>query len=191
MDEYFTVIDKPKAAEIKIKGSKFIAHIFNVENPDQAQSKYSKICEEYHDARHNCFAYRITDTEYRYSDDGEPAGTAGKPIFQIIIGKDLYYILIVVTRYFGGTKLGIGGLSRAYSCVAQKALSSIKIINTRRYTSTTIQIRYDQLNEIMNIINKFEGEIDKSDYAEQVTINLKIPRIKFSDFRREIDHIIK
>jgi uncharacterized YigZ family protein len=190
MDEYFTVIDKSKAAESKIKGSRFIAHVFHVENKKQVQLKYRNICKEYHDARHNCFAYRISDEDFRYSDDGEPAGTAGKPIFQVLKSKDLYQTLIIVTRYFGGIKLGTGGLSRAYSDACKEALSRVKIVTEVRYTATSIQIGYEQLTFITHLVSKYKGKIDRTDYGEKISLAVKIPRSVFSSFQKEINHIV-
>jgi uncharacterized YigZ family protein len=190
MDEYFTVIDKSKAFELKIKGSRFIAHVFHIENKKQVQLKYQNICKEYHDARHNCFAYRISDEDFRYSDDGEPAGTAGKPIFQVLKSKDLYQTLIIVTRYFGGIKLGTGGLSRAYSDACKEALSRVKIVTEVRYTATSIQIGYEQLKFIIHLISKYKGKINRTDYGEKISLAIKIPRSVFSSFQKEINHII-
>ncbi|MEJ2053208.1 MAG: YigZ family protein, partial [Calditrichaceae bacterium] len=92
--------------EIKVKGSKFISAVFPVSSKEEAETVYADIKKKYYDATHNCFAYRINANNFRYSDDGEPNGTAGKPILQIIDNKGMNEILCVVTRYFGGTKLG-------------------------------------------------------------------------------------
>jgi uncharacterized YigZ family protein len=191
MDNYYTVSDKSKAAELKIKGSRFITHIFHVENKNQVQSKYQSICTEYHDARHNCFAYRILEEEYRFSDDGEPSGTAGKPIFQVIKTRDLYQVLIVVTRYFGGIKLGTGGLARAYSEASKEGLNNVHIISEMQYTETNIQIGYDQFKSVSFLINKYDGKTDQINYGGKVTLAIKIPRSKFSNFQQEINHIIR
>ena len=191
MDEYFTITDKSKVVELKIKGSRFITHIFHVKDKEQVQQKYQTICKEYHDARHNCFAYRISEEEYRYSDDGEPSGTAGKPIFQVIKSRDLIQILVIVTRYFGGTKLGKGGLVRAYSDATKEALNNVKIITKIKYTATKISAEYDQLNDLMQIINKYSGKIENTGYGEKISLNIKIPSSKFSSFQGEINRIIR
>ena len=115
----FKTINKNTKAEIVEKKSKFIANVFYVESVEEAEEYVKKIKKQEHDAKHNCFAYIITDLEgntiQKSSDDGEPSGTAGAPMLKILTEKNLSNILVVVTRYFGGILLGTGGLVRAYS----------------------------------------------------------------------------
>lgn len=115
----FRTINKNTKAEIVEKKSKFIANVFYVEKVEQAEDYIKKIKKQYHDAKHNCFAYMITDLEgntvQKSSDDGEPSGTAGAPMLKILVEKKLSNILVIVTRYFGGILLGTGGLVRSYS----------------------------------------------------------------------------
>ena len=132
IDYYFTIKDVQRA-EIKIKSSKFIATVSSVNSLDNAIDFLSKIRAEFFDATHNCFAYRIgwDGSTFRASDDGEPSGSAGKPILFSIQKFDVSDVIVVVTRYFGGTKLGVGGLVRAYSDAAELALEKCEkqIIN--------------------------------------------------------------
>ena len=120
-------------AEIVEKKSRFIANIFYVETVDEAEEYIKQIKKEYHDAKHNCFAYAIETGNggiaVKYNDDGEPQGTAGAPILKMILEQGMSNILVVVTRYFGGILLGTGGLVRAYTGATECALNSAKIIN--------------------------------------------------------------
>ena len=122
----FKAIKENTSAKIIEKKSKFIANVFYVESIEEAEQYIKDIKKEYHDAKHNCFAYAIETPEggiaVKYNDDGEPQGTAGAPILKLILEKGLSNILVIVTRYFGGILLGTGGLVRAYSGVVEEAL---------------------------------------------------------------------
>jgi len=123
-DSYFT-IRHHSTNEIKIKGSRFIGNTKPVKNRDEADGFIAKISKQHHAATHNCFAYRIgcgSKTQTRFNDDGEPSGTAGRPILEVMTGRELTNLVCVVTRYFSGTKLGTGGLARAYTRCAAEAL---------------------------------------------------------------------
>lgn len=118
MNVQFKTINQNVTAEIVEKKSKFIANLVYVENSEQVEQELEKIRKKFHDAKHHCFAYRIQEENTvieRASDDGEPSGTAGSPMLQLLCKKELVNILVVVTRYFGGTLLGTGGLVRAYT----------------------------------------------------------------------------
>ncbi|RKY86388.1 YigZ family protein, partial [candidate division KSB1 bacterium] len=127
MGEYFT-IEKGSSVKTKVKGSIFIGNAFPVENKEDAVNKIKIVSKKYYDATHNPFAFKIETGDIRYSDDREPPGTAGKPILGVIEKFDLTNILIVISRYFGGIKLGKGGLSRAYKDCAEKTIQSTTII---------------------------------------------------------------
>ena len=185
-DEYRTVIAQPISYEIKIKGSKFIGHIFHVINKDQAESVYANIRRKYHDATHNCFAYRISPDEFRHSDDGEPSGTAGKPILQILENNDLSQTIIIVTRYFGGTKLGTGGLSRAYSESAKEVLEKTKIETKTRYITINVETTYDHLSLLLEFVNKYNGIVGKTEYSDKIIFCLQIPTTKLGRFKEDI-----
>jgi len=185
-DKFLTVSAQPVSTELKVKGSRFIAHVFHVINTEQANSVYSNIRRKYHDATHNCFAYRITQDEFRYSDDGEPSGTAGKSILQILDKNNLIQTIIIVTRYFGGTKLGTGGLSRAYSQVAAEALNQTNIEVKTRYVTITVESNYDYHSQLLDYVNRYKGIIGKTEYSDKITLCLQIPATRFNDFNSEI-----
>lgn len=172
--------------EIKVKGSKFIANTIPVKSKDEAEHSYIEIKKKYYDATHNCFAYRIDTNIFRYSDDGEPNGTAGKPILQMIDRKGLFEALCVVTRYFGGTKLGTGGLIRAYSDAAKEALNQVGIIKKTRSKKIKLIFSYDLENSVRKLLNSYQGKLDSSDYTDQIAMNVLIPESKVQLFKEEI-----
>jgi len=186
VDEYLTVSSQPVSSEIKVSDSKFIAQVFHVLNKHQAESVYSNIKRKYHDATHNCFAYRISADEFRYSDDGEPSGTAGLPIYKILENKNLSQTIIIVTRYFGGTKLGTGGLIRAYSDAALDVLSHTKTEIKIRYVTVTVETTYENMSLLLDIVNKYSGIIGKTEYTEKISFCLQIPTTKYEDFNKNI-----
>jgi uncharacterized YigZ family protein len=185
-DEYFTVSSQPVSAEIKVNDSKFIGHIFHVLTKHQAESVYANIKRKYHDATHNCFAYRISADQFRYSDDGEPSGTAGLPIYKILEKKDLLQTIIIITRYFGGTKLGTGGLIRAYTDAALNVLGKTKIERKIRYITVTVETSYDNMSLLLDFVNRSNGIIGKTEYAEKISFCLQIPTTKFEEFNKNI-----
>ncbi len=174
IDVYYTVKSAVRNA-IKVKSSDFIASVIPVTNVEQANNELSKIRTEFYDATHNCFAYKIGAKSdlYRYSDDGEPSGSAGKPIY-FAIGKFNYTdILVVVTRFFGGTKLGVGGLVRAYGEAAESALE----LCTREpiYLTDTFEIccEYTDVSIIKRLIADLSIESSET-YSENVIFKAKI-----------------
>ena len=184
--DIYYIPESPLEAELKVKGSKFIAGLIPVKSKEEAEQFYIEIKKKYHDATHNCYAYRIDANNFRYSDDGEPNGTAGKPILQMIDSRDLSQVLCVVTRYFGGTKLGTGGLIRAYSDAAKEALDKSKVIKKVRSKKIKLILNYDLENSVRNILNSYQGKLDESKYSEHIEMDLLIPESKANQFRDEI-----
>jgi uncharacterized YigZ family protein len=185
-DEYLTVSSQPVSSELKVNDSKFIGHVFHVLTKHQAESVYSNIKRKFHDATHNCFAYRISTDEYRYSDDGEPSGTAGLPIYNVLEKKNLSQTIIIVTRYFGGTKLGTGGLIRAYSDAALDVLGKTKIEVKVRYITVSVETNYENMSLLLDFVNKFNGIIGKTEYTEKISFCMQIPTTKFEEFNKNI-----
>jgi uncharacterized YigZ family protein len=191
MDQYLTIKTSTAPVEIAVKGSKFIGRAFPVEDRSDADNRCHRIKKQHHDASHNCYAYRMDEKEYRYSDDGEPSGTAGRPILKAIELHGLYRILIIVTRYFGGIKLGTGGLSRAYGDTASKVLQEAEIITRVMYITTALQTSYENQQMVNKFINKFEGTVAHTDYTDKIHVTVKIPRSKFGYFQTEIKRLIQ
>ena len=155
----FKTISEDMTAEIVEKKSKFIANIFYVENIEEAEAKLKEVKKKYYDARHNCFAYSIFTKEgvvNRFSDDGEPSGTAGAPMLNILTSKNLSNCLVIVTRYFGGILLGTGGLVRAYTGAVQEALSKIKEINKDIGIEVKFEITYSDLEKLKYYLKQNE-----------------------------------
>jgi uncharacterized YigZ family protein len=186
-DTFFTFEDKIQSIELKVKGSKFITSIIHTPNKIIADKKYQQIKKKYHDATHNCFAYRISENDFRYSDDGEPSGTAGLPIFKVLENHEIFEVLLVVTRYFGGTKLGTGGLARAYSDAALECMKSSRKIVKTKYVTINLQTTYNRYNELLRLVSKFNGKFKQSDYQDKIDLILQIPKSKFNLFQTEFD----
>ena len=148
--EQFKTIMQNVQVEIEEKKSRFIANVYYLENAEEAEEHLKQIRKKYFDARHNCFAYRILEengVREKQSDDGEPSGTAGAPMLNILQKNNLYNVLIVVTRYFGGTLLGTGGLVRAYSDATINALENAKVITQTKGYLIDVIIEYKDLEK--------------------------------------------
>lgn len=148
--EQFKTIMQNAQVEIEEKKSRFIANIYYIENAKEAEEHLKQIRKKYFDARHNCFAYRILEEDgvkEKQSDDGEPSGTAGAPMLNILQKNNLYNVLVVVTRYFGGTLLGTGGLVRAYSDATIKSLENAKVIIQTKGYLINVVIEYKDLEK--------------------------------------------
>mgnify|MGYP005789195213 CR=1 FL=1 len=173
----FRSIDKNAVAEIIEKKSKFIANVYPADNKDEAENILKQIRQRYHDAKHNSYAYIVENIE-KCSDDGEPSGTAGAPLLDILKNNNLNNVIIVVTRYFGGILLGTGGLVRAYTEAAKKALESTKIIEKEYGIRYWIEISYSNLKEIQYICKQLKIEIVNLEYKENVIVTLESNKLK-------------
>ena len=173
MSEYL-IVEAPGNSEIVEKKSRFIAHVFSVETEEQAIDYIEKIKKKYWDARHNCFAFVVGKNNeiQRFSDDGEPQGTAGKPILEVLINKNVRNTLIVVTRYFGGTLLGTGGLVRAYGLSARTGLENAEIKKVCAGIKMNIVADYNSIGKIKYIMGQMGINPDDEFYTENVTITV-------------------
>lgn len=168
----FKSIEKEAEAEIVEKKSRFIAQIFAVNSKEEAENVLSEVKKTYYDAKHNCYAY-IVDNIEKCSDDGEPSGTAGSPMLDLLKNNGLNNVIVVVTRYFGGTLLGTGGLVRAYTESAKKALENAKIIEKEYGIRYLVEISYRNIKEIQYICKQLEINIIDSEYGENVILTLE------------------
>jgi len=164
LNSYLTV-SQPATAELIEKKSRFIANIAPVSTEEEAQAFLDLIRKQYKDAGHNVYAYRVglKSEIVRCSDDGEPSGTAGKPVLEVIQGNDIKNVVVVVTRYFGGTLLGSGGLARAYSGAAKEGLLNAKVVERELRRKMVVTVGYD-------LSKKFQHEFKKSDYILSDTV---------------------
>jgi uncharacterized YigZ family protein len=184
-DFYFTV-SNPASVEIKIKGSRFIAILDMVADKPAAEKFIQNIRQMYHDATHNCFAYRINKSIYRYSDDGEPSGTAGKPILVMLDKYKLMKTALVVTRYFGGTKLGTGGLIRAYSSSAENLIREARIVKNNNYKSLHIHYPFAMISKVQHLVRKYKGRIEQDSNPQGVIAQVEIAPSKVQKFTDQV-----
>ena len=145
----------------KDRGSKFLGYAYTLINEENVKQLVDNLKSQHHKARHWCYAWQIgvEDVHYRVNDDGEPNNSAGQPIYGQILSKDLTNVLVVVVRYFGGTKLGVGGLVNAYKTAAQLALESSKIVIKTINTQFQLSFEYAQMNVVMRIIKETSADI--------------------------------
>jgi uncharacterized YigZ family protein len=179
LDTYLT-IHKISKGLYKEKGSKFLSFAFPVNSLEEVKSVMEDIKKCYHDARHHCYAYRLgKDGEvFRANDDGEPNHSAGDPILGQIKAFGITQVLIVVVRYFGGTKLGVGGLINAYRTAARAALEKAKIVEVVDCQVLTISYGYEQTTQVMGLIGKYDLPILKQYFSEDCTIQINCPKSK-------------
>ncbi len=194
MIDYFYSIVNPARIETKVKGSKFIGEATVVKNVSEAKEQLEKIRKREYNATHHCSAWRVgigQDIEFKYSDDGEPGGTAGKPIFDCIVGKELTNVMVVVTRYYGGTKLGTGGLVRSYSEAALLALE--KAGKKTNYITDRIRLTIDfsYYDQTLKLLEKFEIKQTESDFAEKVSMEIEVRTSLTEQVEQEITDLTR
>lgn len=184
MSEIYKTVYRGGQGEIVEKKSRFIAHVQPVSNEEEAAAFIGRIKKQYWDARHNCHAYVIGPNREvtRCSDDGEPSGTAGRPMLDVLLGNGLYDTAVVVTRYFGGTLLGTGGLVRAYSAAVREGLAHSVIIEEQEGSVYQIQVDYQGLGKIQYMAGEQGFQILQADYAEAVRLEILLPREKVKGF---------
>ncbi len=187
---YFTVKKEYGPQEIKEKGSRFIAFLYPVTSGEEAEALIQKLRKKFHQASHVCFAYRIggeKEEYFRCSDDGEPSGTAGLPIYNEIKSKNYLNVLAAVVRYFGGTKLGTGGLARAYARSARGVLDTSEKVVVTIKKEVTVFFPYDFIGEMMQIVNRFCLDIlARKDTAPGIHMKLAIPKSMLNEVSRMI-----
>lgn len=168
------------------KRSEFLGHVRPVETEEEARAFIAEMKKKYYDARHNCWCYIIKDGPERYSDDGEPQGTAGIPMLEVFRREGVCSVVCVVTRYFGGILLGAGGLLRAYTKSAKDALDAAGISVVRRWVETEMDCSYAVAERLKQEITGFGGIIAGLDYGAKVTVRAFVPEESAEDFRARI-----
>lgn len=189
MDEFITILND-ESAEIVEKKSKFIANICRVESLEEAEKKIKDIKKKYYDAKHNCIAYRVMDGGQlveKSSDDGEPSGTAGGPMLNILQKANLCNVVVIVTRYFGGILLGTGGLVRAYSDATQKSIE--KCIKVYKVDGIELEIKLDYANlEIFKYYcRNNEINIAQINYCEDILLKIEMEKNKKNIILKDIE----
>ena len=188
INEYNTLTVKGEGY-YKDKGSKFIAVAYHVESEEEAKEALITVKKKYHDARHHCYAYRVNpESEFsRSSDDGEPSGTAGKPILNQLLSFELYNVIVVVVRYFGGTKLGVSGLIMAYKSATRDAIQNSKTVKKYITRQVELSFEYPLVNEVMRVIKEKNLKIINQDFSSDCKIIIEIKKnvLKNTIFRFE------
>jgi len=176
MFEYKTIDQPIENTLFKEKGSKFIGFAFPVTDEAELKKALEKIRSEHPKATHHCYAFRmgINGENYRANDDGEPSGSAGLPIFNQLLANDITNVLVIVVRYYGGTKLGVSGLVKAYKESAKVTLEEARIVTKELETEIEIRFNFNQQNTIFTLLSKFDGKIISFDSQERAVISAKI-----------------
>lgn len=185
-------VTKPFCTEEIIKKSRFIGILIPCQTENEAIQHLNQLHQQYPDASHIVFAYRIKTEKgiiTKFHDAGEPSGTAGKPVFQHLAGKDLINLLCVVIRYFGGVKLGAGGLTRAYSNTAKNVIEASSISEYIEYSEVKFTLDYSQIQIFEYQLKKFKGIIVKQDFTEKVSLIIHIPVNNVTDFSNLFDNL--
>lgn len=184
MSDTYHTLETGGRAERTVDGSRFLAAALPVSTRNEVQAQIERIREWERTATHHCSAYRLgrDGDDFRYDDDGEPSGTAGQPILQQIDSRDLTNTLVVVTRYFGGTELGTGGLTRAYGDAASAALDAATIVE--RVVRTTVRLRfdYDDTSPARHVLRQFDTEVQDSEYTDVTTLTVGVRRSEVDAF---------
>ena len=175
MTEYF-IPAAPAEAELVEKRSRFIGQVKPVETEEEARAFVEQVKKKHYDARHNCWCYRLRDGGVeRYSDDGEPQGTAGQPMLNVFQREEVTNVVCVVTRYFGGVLLGAGGLVRAYTQSAKDALDAAGISVVRRWVEAAVPCPYSFFDRVRLEVEAHGGVLGETEYAADVTVHALLP----------------
>ena len=185
MTEYY-IPTQSSETEFVEKRSRFIGHVWRVESEEAARERVEEMKKRYYDARHNCWCYIIKDGPVRYSDDGEPQGTAGQPMLNVFQREGVENVVCVVTRYFGGILLGAGGLVRAYTQSAKDALDAAGISVVRRWVVQEVPCTYGQFEGMRREVAAFGGVVDNVDYGADVVITALLPEEQAEAFAAHV-----
>lgn len=187
----YRIVYRHGLGEYEEKKSRFIANVAPVSMEGEATAFIEAMRKKYYDARHNCLAFIIgRNSELtRCSDDGEPSGTAGKPILEVLMGAGVTNVAVVVTRYFGGTLLGTGGLVRAYTQATQAGLADAGIAAMRYGTQMTIGIDYGDVGKIQYLLGNEQIEILDSRYAQNVEFDIRFPRERLKELTKKLTEV--
>lgn len=181
--DFYQTIEKASFAEYKDRGSKFLAYAYPVQAADECRKLLLQLKKDHPKAVHHCFAWRLgwDGNQFRSSDDGEPSGTAGKPILGQIDSKQLTNLAVVVVRYFGGTLLGVPGLIQAYKSATAMALQLVPIVQKPIEVLYELQFDYTQMNDVMNIIKQFGCSVVKQEMQLFCLIQIGVPRARLEE----------
>ena len=187
-DSYLSVT-QPAEGLYKDKGSKFIGYVFPVKDLEDIKEQINSLKELHPKARHICYAYRLgfTPEEARSHDDGEPAGSAGKPILNTILSSQVHFTLVAVVRYFGGTLLGVPGLIQAYKEASLEAFAAAEIIEIEPMDTLEVRFTYAQMNEVMKVIKKYPIQISEQEVNNDCRYLLQFAKRVSADVHADIE----
>lgn len=188
---FYQTIDKPSYAEYKDRGSRFMAHAYPVQTVEECKQLVQQLKKEHPKAVHHCFAYRLgwNETLFRVSDDGEPSGTAGRPILGQIDSKELTNVLVIVVRYFGGTLLGVPGLIQAYKSATAMALQLIPVVQKPIEIVHELQFDYTQMNEVMMIVKQCSCTVLEQQMQLFCLLRIGIPKARLDEVLHRLKEI--
>lgn len=177
MSEKIVKLLESGESEVIVKKSRFIGITYPVNTPEEAADFVNSIKKKYYDARHNCYAYVIGDKreQIKFSDDGEPGGTAGKPMLDVLLGSGITNIVVVVTRYFGGTLLGTGGLVRAYSDAVKEAVENSTTYTVERKIRLKVETDYTSFQSLERLFKSKDNVTFETEYSDKILMNVGIP----------------
>lgn len=192
MNESYKIVYEGGQDEIVEKKSRFIGIVYPVENEEEASGFIESCKKKYWDARHCCYAYVCGENMelQRFSDDGEPQGTAGKPILDVLLNSQVHNCLIIVIRYFGGTLLGTGGLVRAYSQAARGALDKSELIDKIKGIILNVETDYHGIGKIQYLLGNRQIQVWKSDYRENVNLQVLVPLSRVEEIMEDITETV-
>ncbi|MBO0453609.1 YigZ family protein [Candidatus Enterococcus murrayae] len=192
MLQNYRTIKEDNQHETEIKKSRFICFLKRIESEEEAKNFIQQIKKEHWKANHNCSAFVLGDRNeiQRSSDDGEPSGTAGVPMLEVLKKNDLINVCAVVTRYFGGTKLGAGGLIRAYSGAVAKALVATGIVEGRLQQEILVQLDYPQWGKMENFITNEHLSVKDTQFTDQVVVTCMVDENKVTDFESQVTDLL-
>ncbi|MEA5405455.1 YigZ family protein [Arcicella sp. DC2W] len=184
MEDIYKTIKTPSEGLFKDKGSKFFAFAYPIEQESEVKTLIEPLRKEHFKAVHFCYAYRLglDRTNFRVNDDGEPSGSAGRPILNVLLSKDITNILVVVVRYWGGTLLGVPGLINAYKSATEEALAEADVIEKTINEVYQVQFEYIQMNDVMKVVKDFDLKIKNQQFDNQCSIEI--------DFRQSLSNQI-
>ncbi|SEN96944.1 uncharacterized protein, YigZ family [bacterium A37T11] len=187
-DTYLT-IEQEAEGQFKDKGSKFIAYASPINHEGQAKEFLNRIKAAHPKARHHCWALRLTPDRsiFRINDDGEPSGTAGRPILNALLSADLTNIMVVVVRYFGGTLLGVPGLINAYKTAAKAALEAATVVSRALTDFYRVEFAYDRMNDVMRLVKEEDLVTEKQSFESQCSLELGIRKSKLNVILGKLD----
>ncbi|MVZ64348.1 YigZ family protein [Sphingobacterium sp. DK4209] len=190
-DDTYKTIEEPSEGIFRDKGSKFIAYAYPFKDESKLKEIIALLKAEHPKARHHCWAYRLTPdrTVFRVNDDGEPSGTAGRPILNVLLSQDITNLLVVVVRYFGGTLLGVPGLINAYKTATQEAIDNNVIVERTVNDIYAVHFDYLQMNDVMKIVKEYDLKVLSQNFDTSCTIHIEMRKLQVNELVGKLESI--